>query len=107
MAGKKLQKQDHMRLTIQQRLDSLDRDIIVLQDTMKLLHMMLKDQNALINEYLVRKVAASDKVKVEEKGRPVDMIYTFVCKQRFDRLEKDIKKTIELMKNLKYGLKTG
>ena len=99
-----------MRLTIDQRLQTLERDAVVLNDTIKMLHKLLKDQGELINEYITRRLASANNEDDEhdaENTRPEQELYTFVCKQRFDKLEKDIKKTLKLIENLRFGLKAG
>ncbi len=98
-----------MRLTIEQRLQALERDTVVLHDTIKLLHKLLKEQGGLISEYIVRKVASADmNDKHRAKNtRPEEELYTFVCQRRFDKIEKDIKKTLRLIENLRFGLKAG
>ena len=98
-----------MRLTVEQRLQALERDTVVLHDTIKLLHKLLKGQGELISEYIVRKVASAN-VSDEHNGnntRPEQELYTFVCQRRFDKLEKDIKKTFKLIENLRFGLKAS
>lgn len=98
-----------MRFTIEQRLQALERDAVVFHDTAKLLHKLLKEQEKLINEYIVRKVASANSVD-EHNGnntRPERELYTFVCQRRFDKLEKDIKKTLKLIENLRFGLKAS
>jgi uncharacterized coiled-coil protein SlyX len=78
-----------MRLTSEQRIAALEREHIVLQDTIKLLHRMLKEQRQLINDYITHKVSSSDEGNQQGKnGRSEDALYTFVCKQRFDYLER-------------------
>ncbi|MHC4664718.1 MAG: hypothetical protein ACYS9T_02020 [Planctomycetota bacterium] len=98
-----------MRLTIEQRLQALERDTVVLRDTIKLLHKLLKDQGNLISEYIVQKVAAAEGMEETNggNGRPEQELYTFVCKQRFDKIERDVKKTLELVENLRFRLKAG
>jgi hypothetical protein len=98
-----------MRLTTEQRLQALERDAVVFHDTVKLLHKLLKEQGELISEYIVRKVASAD---VSDKHhakntRPEDELYTFVCQRRFNKIEKDIRKTLKLIENLRFGLKAG
>lgn len=85
---------NEMRLTIEQRLRALERDVVVFQDTIKLLHKLLKDQGELIHDYIVQKVANANDNGESNSGnaRPEDALYTFVCKQRFDKIDKDIKK---------------
>ncbi|MHC4722116.1 MAG: hypothetical protein ACYS6I_05330 [Planctomycetota bacterium] len=98
-----------MRLTVEQRLRALERENVVLQDTIKVLHKLVKDQGHLINEYIVRRVAAAG----EEQGqngpnaRPEEELYTFVCQRRFDKIERDIKKALKLIESSRFGLKAG
>jgi uncharacterized coiled-coil protein SlyX len=98
-----------MRLTLEQRLVALERDNVVLHDTIKLLHKLLKEQRELISDYITLKVTSADPSN-EQKGataRPEDALYTFVCKQRFDRIEKDMGKLRNFMKNSEFSLKAG
>ncbi len=98
-----------MRLTTEQRLESLERDVVVLQDTVKLLHKLLKQQHELINDYITRKVtstAGGDKHS-EENVRPEDALYTFVCRRRFDDIERQIEKIRKMIEHSKLGLKAG
>jgi len=98
-----------MRLTVEQRLVALERDNVVLHDTIKLLHKLLKEQRELISDYITLKVTSADKSN-EQKGaitRPEDALYTFICKLRFDRIEKDMKALRNFMKNSEFGLKAG
>ena len=95
-----------MRLTSEQRIAALERDNIVLHDTIKVLHKLLKEQKQLINEYITQKVSS---VENQQNGgkRPEDVLYTFVCKQRFDRLEKHIEKLQRPSSDRKFGLRAG
>ena len=99
----------NMRLTIDQRLQTLERETVVLHDTIKLLHKLLKDQGELINEYIVRKVVEAEGADGPDGAstRPEQELYTFVCKQRFDKIERDVKKTLELIENLRFRLRAG
>jgi hypothetical protein len=94
-----------MRLTRDQRLQALERDIVVLQDTIKILHRMLKDQDKLINDYILQKVGGQQPAK--EDSRPEDVLYTFTCRKRFDKIERDIKRMLKAIDNKSYGLKAG
>jgi len=105
-AGKRISK---MRLTIEQRLESLERDVVVLQDTMKLLHKLLKQQRELISDYITQKVTSAN-TKIEGSGansRPEDALYIFTCRQRFDRIEKEIEKIRKKIESSKISLKAG
>ena len=98
-----------MRLTAEQRLLALERDNVVLHDTIKLLHKLLKEQRELISDYITLKVISAD-TSNEQKGataRPEDALYTFICKLRFDRIEKDVKVLRNFIKNSEFDLKAG
>jgi len=98
-----------LRLTISQRLSAFEREITVLHDTVKLLHKMFREQRELINDFVVQKVAQAD-TDVAANGNSVKdgkEIFTFVCRRKFDKLEKDIEKLRKLSENLRFGLKAG
>lgn len=105
-AGNRISK---MRLTIEQRLEFLERDVVVLQDTMKLLHKLLKQQRELINDYITQKVTSAKLGDKESEGnaRPEDALYIFTCRQRFDRIEKEIQKIRKMIESSKISLKAG
>ena len=97
-----------MRLTIEQRVRALERENVVLQDTLKLLHKLLKQQRELINEYITHKVTSSGQRQWQEgNGRPQGAVYTFRCKQRFDRIEKQIERIRKKQDHRELGLKVG
>lgn len=95
-----------MVLTMKQRVASMEREIIVLKDTIKLLHKMLKEQRQLINDYITQKVASGNGHNGGD-GRPEDAIYTFICKKRMDKLGKDIEKMRKLVDNMSFGVCAG
>lgn len=109
IAGKAGTKISKMKLTIEQRFESLERDVVVLQDTMKLLHKLLKQQRELINDYITQKVTSANAGAEESEGntRPEDALYIFTCRQRFDRIEKEIEKIRKMIENSKMSLKAG
>jgi hypothetical protein len=98
-----------MRLTVEQRLEALERDTVVLHDTLKLLHKLLKEQGELISSYIVQKITSANPngEHSAKNVRPEEELYTFVCKQRFDKIERDVKKTLKLIENLRFRLKAG
>ena len=63
-----------MRLTIEQRLAALERDNVVLHDTVKLLHKLLKEQRQLINDYITQVLSANDGEKQKASLRPEDAL---------------------------------
>lgn len=88
-----------MRLTTAQRIAELERETVVLRDTVKVLHNMLKQQKQLINEYITAKFTAHGK-SAHGSGsvpdtRPEDALYTFRCRRRFEKIERDIRKMRE------------
>ncbi len=97
-----------MRLTTEQRLVALERDNVVLYDTIKLLHKLLKEQRQMINEYITQTMMSSNE-SGGQKGDvcPADALYTFKCKRRFEGIEKHIEKMRKLMEEPKRGLKAG
>ncbi len=98
-----------MRLTLEQRLEALERDNVVLHDTIKLLHRLLREQRELISEYITLKVTCATTSSEQNRAntRPEDALYTFICKRRFDRIEKDMDKLRKLIESSKFGLKAG
>ena len=83
----------NMRFTVEQRLAQLERENVVLYDTTKLLHRMLKDQQELIREYITQALVNTERSGVKtEEIQAEKALYTFTCKQRFDRLEKTLEK---------------
>ena len=82
---------DDLRLTTEQRIAALERANVVLRDRTKILHNMLKHQRQLINDYITQTIAlAGEEKHTANAARPEDALYTFVCRQRFERMERDL-----------------
>jgi hypothetical protein len=98
-----------MRLTVDQRLQALEREVVVLRDMLELLHKMLKNQGGMISDYIVQKVAESNPAEEGGKGsaRPAQELYAFVCKQRFDKVERDLRKVMQMVEGLRFKHKAG
>lgn len=97
-----------MRLTIEQRVAALERENVVLSDTIKLLHRMMKEQRRLINDYITRKVTSAGQNQGQEGSlRPEDEVYAFICRTRFERLEKQVEKIRKLVEKQDFGLRAG
>ena len=98
-----------MRLTVEQRLQALERETVVLHDTIKLLHRLLKEQAELINDYIIQKVSEANDIDGDKGGsvRPVDALFTFVCRRRFDKIDNDIKRLQKSIEDLRFGVKAG
>jgi hypothetical protein len=98
----------NMRLTTEQRLIALERENVVLQGKVTMLHKLLKEQRRLINDYITRKITSANQTEAQTgTSRPEDALYTFKCKQKFDRLEKDIDRINKSMSNSRLDLKAG
>jgi len=95
-----------MRLTTEQRVKDLERQTVVLQDSLKIMHRMLKEQRDLINEYVTTTVVSAGQCS-ESNGGCGDAKYTFVCKKRLERIDKEIDKMRKLVENVRYGHKAG
>jgi hypothetical protein len=98
-----------MRLTREQRLEALERELIVLQDTIKILHRLLKQQRDLINDYITQNVASAAGEDEQGNGNvhPERALYTFVCSRRLDLIEKQIEKLYKIVEASGTGLKAG
>jgi len=98
-----------MGLTVEQRLRELERGNIVLHDTIKLLHNLLKEQKELINSYIVRKMTSADTAShhKDEQGITCDEIYTFMCNKKFDKIDKDIERILKSIESSKFGRRAG
>ena len=94
-----------MRLTTEQRLVALERDNVVLHDTIKLLHKLLKEQRQMINEYITQTMMSSNDSGQKGNVCSGDALYTFKCKRRFEGIEKRIEKMHKSMEEPKRGLK--
>lgn len=82
---------DDLRLTTEQRIAPLERANVVLSDRTKILHNMLKQQRQLINDYITQTIAlAGEERQAADSGRPEDALYTSVCRQRFEQMERDL-----------------
>jgi len=81
-----------MRLTVEQRLRELEREVIVLQETVQLLYRLLKEHKLLIENYVLEKLTApcSDQSKTNQVQGPEIAACTFICQRRLNRLETDI-----------------
>ncbi|MBN2138717.1 MAG: hypothetical protein JW720_12990 [Sedimentisphaerales bacterium] len=97
-----------MRLTIEQRIAALERDNIVLHDTIKMLHKLLREHRELIKEYVTGQIAAdSDGGSGNGVVGREDALYTFVCRQRFKQLSREVNSLRKLIENPRFGSKAG
>jgi len=97
-----------MRLTAEQRLAALERDVIVLHDTVKMLHGLLKEHRQLISDYITQQIMSANTSEENRVNvRPEDALYTFICRQRFDKMEKSIENIRRLMEDTSLGLRAG
>jgi hypothetical protein len=81
-----------MRLTLEQRLQALERENTVLHEKLKILHKLFKEQSTLINDYILQRVSSVSHGSGGNGDRPEDAVYTFICKKRLDRIERNIKR---------------
>ncbi len=77
-----------MRLTSEERIAALERENVVLHDTLKMLHRMLKEERELVKGYTQQVMAVSD--DKAEIRHPEDIRYTYYCRPRFEKLEKQM-----------------
>ncbi len=100
-------KMSDMRLTTQQRLETLERETVVLRETTKMLHKMLRQQAGLIHDYILQGVSKPNGDSNGPNGRPEDALYTFVCRKRFDNLEREVRNIHKTLEKLRFRLKAG
>ena len=81
-----------MKLTLEQRLQALERENTVMQEKLKIMHKLFKEQSTLINDYILQRVSSASHGSSGNGDRPEDAVYTFICKKRLDRIERDIKR---------------
>ena len=97
-----------MRLTMEQRIAVLERDNVVLHDTIEMLHRLLKEHRQLINDYITQQMATANQSEADNGDvRPEDALYAFVCRQRFDRIGKEVESLRKLIANPRFGSKAG
>ncbi|MHC4121250.1 MAG: hypothetical protein ACYSWO_27560 [Planctomycetota bacterium] len=84
-----------MRLTIEERIAALEREIVVLHDKLKMLHKLMKEQRELTLDYTDKMVSASD--RKAEIMHPEEIRYTYCCRPRFERLEKQMEEMQKLV----------
>ncbi len=84
-----------MRLTNEERIAALERENVVLHDTLKMLHRMLKEQQELAKSYTQKIMAVSDdKAEIQH---PEEVRYTYCCRPRFEKLEKEMQQVQKLV----------
>ena len=84
-----------MRLTIEERLAALERENVVLHDKLKVLHKLMKEQRELTMDYTQKVVSVSD--SKAEIMHPEEVRYTYCCRPRFERLEKQMEQVEKLV----------
>jgi len=81
---------------MEQRISVLERENIILQDSIKVLHKMLKEQRQMINDYITHRVVSSSREGRGSNMQPDDAVFIFVCRRRFELLEKRLDKLHKL-----------
>lgn len=56
----------NVRFTTEQRIATLERENVVLHDTTRLLHQMLKEQRGIINDFIMQTIAAPGDSQVSD-----------------------------------------
>jgi hypothetical protein len=97
-----------MRLTIEQRIAAMERQNVVLEGKITLLHKLMKEQHQLIHDYITHSVGSANQTETRNGNtRPEDVLYTFVCKRKFDRLEKSIDRINKSVTKSNMDLRAG
>jgi hypothetical protein len=91
-------KDDQVQATAEQRLAALEGIVAGLSETVDKLHQALKEQSELLNEYGSKQLAAGNPPANRVGGlSPEDVLYTFVCRRKFDHLEKELTRMRQLL----------
>jgi len=91
-------KDERVQPTTEQRLAALEANIAGLGETVDRLHKMVREQGDLIREYITtQSVAGGSKSSPSSSISPEDAIFTFVCRRRFDHVEKELSKLKQLL----------
>jgi hypothetical protein len=62
------------------------------------LHQMLREQGDLIREYITKQlVAGGSKSGQQSSISPEDALFTFICRRRFDQVEKELGRLRQLL----------
>ncbi len=91
-------KDDQVQVTAEQRLAALEGLVAGLSETVDKLHKALQEQSELVNDYVSKQAAAGSAPSNRVGGlSPEDVLYTFVCRRKFDHLEKELGRLRQLL----------
>jgi hypothetical protein len=91
-------KDDQVQATLEQRLAALEGIVAGLSEAVDKLHKALKEQSELVNEYVGKQLAAGSAPAGRVGGlSPEDVLYTFVCRRKFDHVEKELGRLRQLL----------
>jgi multidrug resistance efflux pump len=80
-----------IHLTTEQRLSALECAMADLGGRVERLDRKLKEQDELIAEHITKQMVAATSDGARRGAiRPEDALYTFVCRQKFDHVEKEL-----------------
>jgi hypothetical protein len=91
-------KDDQIQATAEQRLAALEGIVAGLSKTVDKLHKALQEHSELINEHVTKQLAAGNASANRVGGlSPEDVLYTFVCRRKFDHVEKELTRLRQLL----------
>lgn len=77
--------------TVEQRLARLERNVANLNEAVDQLYRMAREQQRSIGEYVTKKLVAAGNGDGHDAGvSPEDAMFTFVCRRKFDAVEKEL-----------------
>jgi hypothetical protein len=89
---------EQVQPTAQQRLAALEENVAGLREMIDTLHRMLKEQENLIREYITKQLTTGDPSGNHAGGiSPEDALFTFVCRRKFDQVEKELGRLRQLL----------
>jgi hypothetical protein len=91
-------KDDQVQAAAEQRLAALEGLVAGLSETVEKLHKALREQSELINEYVSKQLVAGAVTANHVGGlSPEDVLYTFVCRRKFDHVEKELARLRQML----------
>ena len=84
-------KQQRTRATTEQRLDAIEQNVAHLNDAVDRLYHKVREQRQLISEYVTKQLVAAGDGDGRNGGVSAeDALFTFVCRRKFDEVEKEL-----------------
>jgi hypothetical protein len=93
-----VKKDEKVQPTTEQRLATLEANMASLGETIDRLRTAVREQGDLIREHITKQLVANGAKGVADSSiSPEDALFTFVCRRKFDHVEKELSKLKQLL----------